>query len=76
MVGAEDEDAGKLSTIPRSVAGAGGEAAAWELAVLVSVPQFPFCSAPFLSWECAVLRGSAPVPHGCDHRVDDQHKAG
>jgi len=52
-VEAEDEDAGKPSTIPRSVAGAGGEAAARlrELAarsesrVPASVPQFPFYSA-------------------------------
>lgn len=49
MVGAEDEDAGKLSTIPRSVAGAGGEAAAWELAVRLESGCWPLClSFPFV----------------------------
>lgn len=49
MVGAEDEDAGKLSTIPRSVSGAGGEAAARELVVHLKSGCWPLClSFPFV----------------------------
>lgn len=54
VVEVEDEDARKPSTIPRSVAGTGGEAAARlrereltarsESRVSASMPQFPFCS--------------------------------
>lgn len=76
VVEAEDEDAGKPSTIPCSVAGAGGEAAAQlrerelmvcsESQVSASVPQFPFCS-PFLS--CGDAQGRhQPTGHSDSHQ--------
>lgn len=78
MVEAEDEEAGKPSTIPRCVSGAGAEAAArlWELTarsesrVPASGPQFPFCS---------VGGGAVHLSRGhrdgdCRQYVNNQHR--